>query len=292
MSTAKRAMLASLVLITCVGVSALTASADEVFCDDFTEFDTSNWTHHGGVNVDVDDTNPVDGRYPDAVYVYGARDWSPASRITHAMPTGDHDFEVQFDYLVHGYTYHGRMYIGWMNIDDFAGVQKHDPTYAWIHHWGETGTGPGHDSEGNPSSGLWLSVSSADGGNASLTVTDDGLNLSYDDFLTGHNDGQWYTLKFGRTGTTGYLEVRNRGTQELVGSCSITLPSQRNYDFFHISTVDNMCNNCWARFEIDNLCLTVEDLVVPAVSEWGLIVLTLLFMTAGKVAFMSRRQLT
>jgi hypothetical protein len=224
-----------------------------VFQDDFGAFCPTKWTHYGGGGVDVDET------LADSVFVHGARDWSPASRITHVKSTRTGtSFDVEFDYRVRAYNGHGRVYIGWLTINDFAGVQAHDASYAWLHHWGETGFGPGHDSEGTPSSGLWIVIGAAEGGGVTLTATDEGYNHDRGSILTGHDDGAWYTVTFGRAGAVGYLAVREKETQDEVGSIEIELPDVRDYAFFHISTVDNMANNWWADFELDNLQLSIE----------------------------------
>ena len=234
------------------------------FHDDFNTFDTANWTHYGSGNIDVDAT------YPDAMYVHGARDWSPAARMTHVMPTGENsDFQVQFDYRVHNYSGNGRVYIGWLNINDFVSVQRHDSSYQVTNDWWS------HDSQGNPASGLFMTISCSQPGNVALYASNDGASVATDGFAAGHNNPlmKWYTVRFGRTAATGWLEVLDRDTQNLVGRCQIGLPNQRNYDYFHFSTMDNMANNWWADFEIDNLQLTPEPASLTLLTLGGLLVL-------------------
>ncbi|MFH1418579.1 MAG: PEP-CTERM sorting domain-containing protein [Planctomycetota bacterium] len=240
-----------------LGVAMLlptTANAGVIFADDFTIFDTSEWTHHGSNAVNVDDT------IPDAVSAYGAVDWSPASRITHPEATSTGDFDVQFDIKRLAYNGSGSLGIGWMNVNEFASVQDHS-NYQNLYGW-ET-----HDREGTPSSGLFVSLNSGsgDGGGdvhrSFLTASNNGSIYDYTHFDPGPvMAGQvWLTMNFGRTGTKGYFEATYRDSGIVaIDRIDIDVPVQANYDYFHISSIDGMSNSWWVDFEIDNLQLTPE----------------------------------
>jgi hypothetical protein len=235
------------------------------FTEDFNIWPNPDWTQHGGTNIDVNQT------YPGAVYAHGARDFSPAARITHAQTTGTGDFEASFDLRVHDYSGNGRVYVGWMNIDEYGSVQDHD-TMQDLYGWHM------HSSDGTPASGVWLNISSAEGGAIQLTATQEGVQYDWDVSYAGLNDGNLYRVTFGRSADQGYLSVFDVDANELAGpDVAINVPEGAIYDFFHISTIDNKANNWWADFEIDNLSLVPE----PA---------TMLLLGLGAIALYGRRR--
>lgn len=212
------------------------------FFDDFAALGSAEWTHHGTNAVNIG------GTIPGSVYVHGAVDSSPPARITHVMATGAGNFEAQFDIRRLAYSGSGSLWIGWVNVDDYAAVRT---SYSW-----ET-----HDSLGNPASGLFVQLNSGSGAGGAphrshLTASTDGAITALAGFDPGPmGNSVWHTLAFGRIGTEGYLELRNRETGALVASAAVPLADARSYGFFHISSIDGQSNNWWIDVEIDNLTL-------------------------------------
>ena len=219
------------------------------FFDDFATYDDSVWDHHGGSNVNVDET------LPGQVFVHGVRDWSPASRITHFMPTGHCDFELRFDIMRLDYEGSGCMCFGFVNNNDFASVQAHDPSYEILSSWST------HDNSGTPARGLWVWLTSSGAYGTTLVCSDNGTQYSTAGFdPSSMGTGVWHTMTLRRAGAEGSVELRNRSTGALVAEAQVSVPAHRNYDFFHISSIDNMSNNWWVDFGIDNLEITIEPL--------------------------------
>ena len=225
------------------------------FYEDFTTLDPLAWTHHGSDAVRLNDGK---------LLAHGSRNWDPASRITHAMSTGAGDFRAEFDIRRTGESGSGAVGVGWMSVDEYVSVQRHDGSYEFLYGWNS------HDSVGNPSSGLWLWLTSGSPHDSALTFTDDGAEIDDDYFDMGLlSDNEWYRMAFGRSGLTGYVQVYDlSGTQIL--SAEVSLTNQDEYGFFQISTADNMSNGWWVDYEFDNLVLTPEPATLALLALGGL----------------------
>ncbi|MCP4591092.1 MAG: PEP-CTERM sorting domain-containing protein [bacterium] len=245
----------SALLLACWGPLLLPLAAQGVvYYEDFSTLDPSEWTHRGSDAIRVEDGK---------LLAHGSRDSDPASRITHAMSTGTGDFRAEFDIRRTGYEGSGAIGIGWMNIDEYASVQDHD-TLEFLHGWNS------QDSAGNPSSGIWLWLTSGSPHGSWLTSTDDGTKFGDDEFDMGLlDDNEWCRMAFGRSGLTAYLEVHDMSGDSTL-SAYVALPNQDEYGFFHISTIDNMSNSWWVDYEFDNLVLTPEPASLSMLALGGL----------------------
>jgi hypothetical protein len=147
-----------------------------VFTEDFSAWPDPDWVPYGGTNIDVNQT------YAGAVYAHGARDFSPAVRIRHAQTTGTGDFETSFDLRVRDYGGNGRVHVGLMNVDEYGSVQDHG-TMQDLCGWHM------HSSDGTPANGVWLNMSSAEGGAIQLTAPHEGVQYDWGVSCAGLNDG-------------------------------------------------------------------------------------------------------
>ena len=232
------------------------------FSDDFS--DNSAWTNHGTDAVTIDTDAGV-------VTAHGAVDWSPPSRLTLPESTGMDDFDVQFDIRRTGYNGSGALWIGWVNVDEYASVQDHS-NYQQLYSW------ESHDQNGNPSSGLFVQLDSGSGDAGTAphrSFYQCSRNGSLQDLVsydTGPmTTGTWHTLNFGRSGTTGYLDILNRdtGVSILGAPLTIDLGDIVGYSYFHISSIDGMSNNWWVDHEIDNIFLTPEPTAAALMALGG-----------------------
>ena len=206
------------------------------FEDDFAVFDTSNWVKHdnGSNNVNIDET------VPDAMYIDGARNWEAACRVTHEMHTGEENFKAQFDVKWTGGS-SGAFATGWSATDEFAYIQSHDD-YSTLEDWddfvgltvGDNGIVFKSDIAGVPVEGLGT--------------------IDYDLMLD-----EWYTLVFSREENTIRGQIWSIGLESLLGEVETTIPILEDYQFFHVSSWDNMMNNVHSYFELDNLILEIGD---------------------------------
>lgn len=234
------------VALASVASQALAAS----FTDDFTTWNAAYWTHHGGDNVSVDHV------VADAVYVDAARNWEPASRITHAMSTGNDDFKAQFDIRYTGGN-NGIFQIGWANVDDFAYVQRHSD-FSTITSWSD------HS---------YVGLNFGYYGRTSLNGSEDGNGFSGGQFADMPLN-VWHTVSFERVGDQIMATSMVRDTGAAAGSVTMTTPNDlRSYNYFHISTWDNLMNSRHTYFEVDNVVLNVGPAVPGPVAGLAIVAL-------------------
>lgn len=236
----KQSLVPLLVAVVLLAIGT-TAHAQATFSDDFSFFDSSKWTHYGGDNVSVDSARP------DVVYVDAARNWEPASRITHQMSTGYGDFTMSFDIRYVGGD-QGIFHIGWADVNNFAYQQRHSD-YSTINAWWET------DSFVGASFGYY--------GRTSLAGSHDGTSMTGGGQFADMPLNQWHTVTIRRQGTTLTAQSTNRDTGASAGSLNMTLPTRDNYGYFHISTWDNMMNGRHTYYEVDNVALSAGNYELP-----------------------------
>ena len=252
-----------------VGLLVLCAAGKaDVFTDDFTTFDPAKWTQYGGDNIVV---NGAD--YPGMVWVDGANNLEPAARITHHMPTGTGNFRMQVDFKHIGDsgTGQGSFGIGWCVENDFACVEEHQPPYHYQTFWGY-GTHVGVNFYSSPPPTKTLR----------LTGSDQGEGNGWPDIATFQQSAPsdpngWYTAVVRRTGNLLYGELWLQGTVgvegAMLGQAQWELPAIRNYQYFHLSTTESICNNAHSYYLVDNVELTTvpEPASVLSLAVGGLV---------------------
>jgi len=211
------------------------------FSDDFTFFDTTKWIKHdaGSNNVNVDD------EAADMVYIDAARNWEPACRITHEMHIGNNDFYTQFDIKWTGGD-QGGFNVGWSTTNEYYYVQSHDD-YSTLVKWQNF-------MALQFGSNLTYLVSDVDG------VSVPGTGLFVDTMI----QGTPYTAVIQRVDSLITGQLWTIGKDSLIEELTATVPRIEDYQYFHISSWDNMMNSVHQYYELDNLFISVgRDTVEP-----------------------------
>ncbi len=206
------------------------------FEDDFSIFDTLNWTQYdnGSNNVNID--NEISGE----VYIDGARNWEAACRVTHEMHTMGNNFVAQFDLKWTGGA-SGAFQVGWSKTNEFCYIQSHQD-YSTLEDWDDY---------------VGFSVGSGSAYLRGMARGEEmpGSGTIGQDMLL----DEWYTLKFIRDGNLLKGQIWTQGANTLLGELDLSLTTRENYKYFHISSWDNMMNSVHSYFSIDNLILEVWD---------------------------------
>lgn len=206
-----------------------------IFEDDFSFFNTAAWEKNGpSNNVNIDE------EALDAVYVDAARNWESAAKITHHMETGNNDFSARFDFKWIGGD-QGMFSVGWTKKNDYAYIQSH-MWYTTVSEWED-----------------WTGVTFGYGGNVSLNVEENNVNVPTTTQVGICPFNTWCTVYINRTGTTTKAQVEDRDSGFVYGWRSVFMGPTENYPYFHFSTWDNMMNSQHTYYNIDNLRLVVFD---------------------------------
>mgnify|MGYP002638719250 CR=1 FL=1 len=202
--------------------------------DNFSSYDTLKWTQYdnGSNNVNID--QGIAGE----VYIDGARNWEPACRITHEMHTEDDNFLAQFD-LKWTEGNSGAFQVGWSPTNEFCYIQSH-ADYSTLVAW--------DDYVGFSFSSGTAYLRGMSGGEETQ-----GSGLIDYDML----QNEWYTIRFIREGDILSGQIWTQGANTLLSELELSLETIENYEYFHISTWDNMMNSEHSYFAVDNLVLDV-----------------------------------